>query len=202
VCPNVLPVILGVVIVVGLSAIMLTRLWVTQLGLRLEEGLRLDHRLVPIRNALVVLRDAVSLAHQVSKELETLKQLREEISTVLTDIRSFRDDFAETYNVRISDIEVHQETLVTLASTLEEAHRKLDEAFLRRLMWNLVCTLEARKTGEGLISFLESHNFRVNNRLRGLIVQFYDDGPDSLLRGYRHDGGEAEYETSAGPLEN
>jgi len=81
-----LPAILAVVVATSLVAVVLTRLWVKQLSLRLEERLELDTRLVPIRNALTTLRDAVSLAHSVASELDTLRQLREEASTIVSEL--------------------------------------------------------------------------------------------------------------------
>jgi len=183
VCPNLFLVTLSVIIVVSLIAVILTRLWVTQLGWRLEEGLELDHRLVPLRNALTVLRDAVNQAHLVSEELETLGQLREEMATALVEVRRIQDDFVEAYNAKLEHIETHKETLAELVSGLNWLLQKMGEAYL--------LLPRQRVTGDGLVEFLEAHNYRVNVKLRSLIKEYYN-GESSGLTGEQHDlGGEA-----------
>jgi hypothetical protein len=75
-------IVVGAVITIGLVAVVLTRLWVKQISLRLDESLEFDQKLVPLRNALTALRDATAQAHSIARELQTLQQLREEASTV------------------------------------------------------------------------------------------------------------------------
>jgi len=167
-------IILAVVVVVSLVAVALTRLWVHQIGLRLEEGLELDSRLVPLRKALTVLRDSVALAHSIAKELETLRQLREEASTVLVEIQTVRDQCAGTYNQALEDISTHRATLNELVDQFNDTYQRLDEAYLRPLVMTVVRRLDIETAGDRLVEHLEVNGFRVNTRLRALIADYYN----------------------------
>lgn len=166
-------VILAVIIVVGLISVALTRLWVRQMSLRLEENLELDTRLVPLRNALTILRDAVMQAHSIAKELETLRQIREEASTVLVEISSTRNQVVEVYNEALADVETHRATLEELTEELKITHRKLDDTYLRSIVVCLMRRIDSETAGERLIEFLEENGFRVNTKLKGLIAEYY-----------------------------
>lgn len=170
---NHLMVILAAIIVVGLTSVALTRLWVRQMSLRLEENLEIDTRLVPLRNALTILRDAVMQAHSIAKELETLRQIREEASTVLVEISSTRNQVVEVYNEALADVETHRATLEELVEKLEITHRKLDDTYLRSIVICLMRRIDSETTGERLIEFLEENGFRVNTKLKGLIAEYY-----------------------------
>jgi uncharacterized coiled-coil DUF342 family protein len=166
-------VILAAIIVVGLTSVALTRLWVRQMSLRLEENLEIDTRLVPLRNALTILRDAVMQAHSIAKELETLRQIREEASTVLVEISSTRNQVVDVYNEALADVETHRATLEELVEKLEITHRKLDDTYLRSIVICLMRRIDSETTGERLIEFLEENGFRVNTKLKGLIAEYY-----------------------------
>jgi len=175
-------VVVGAVVTIGLVAVVLTRLWVKQISLRLDESLEFDQKLVPLRSALTALRDATAQAHSIARELQTLQQLREEASTVITELRGLREDFAQTYNNMLDDLTTHGETLVEMSCQLKEAHDKLDEAYLKNLIVRVVFNTEQGRSGEGLIAFLEANGYRINARLRALIVEFYNRDPGSSVR--------------------
>lgn len=193
-------VVLAVIITVGLIAITLTRLWTRQLMLSLEERLEIDTRLVPLRHALTVLRDAVAQTHAIAKELETLKWLREESSTVLVEIQAVRDQIAEVYNKKLDDVEVHRATLEELVESFRQTYRQLDEAYLRELIVYIVRRQELYTSGERLIEHLESNGFRINNKLRALIADFYRNETDSLYRGWSGKEGGANNECAERPI--
>jgi len=167
-------VIIAVVTAVGLLATVLTRLWVHQISLRLEEQLELDSRLVPLRNALTVLRDAVAQAHSIAKELETLRQLREEASTILVEVQTIRDQFAEGYNQALEDVTTHRATLAELIQRFDDTYQELSQTYLRPLLLSAVRRVEIDMEGRRLVEYLEANGFRVNSRLRALIAGYYD----------------------------
>jgi len=167
-------IILAVIVVVSLASVVLTRLWVHQIGLRLEEGLELDSRLVPLRKALTVLRDSVALAHSIAKELETLRRLREEASTVLVEIQTVRDQCAGAYNQALEDVSTHRATLNELVDQFNDTYQRLDEAYLRPLIMTVVRRLDIETAGDRLVEHLEVNGFRVNARLRALIADYYN----------------------------
>jgi len=167
-------IVLAVIVVVSLVSVALTRLWVHQIGLRLEEGLELDSRLVPLRKALTVLRDSVALAHSIAKELETLRRLREEASTVLVEIQTVRDQCAGAYNQALEDVSTHRATLNELVDQFNDTYQRLDEAYLRPLVMTVVRRLDIETAGDRLVEHLEVNGFRVNARLRALIADYYN----------------------------
>jgi uncharacterized coiled-coil DUF342 family protein len=182
---NVLPTIIGMAVTVGLISVVLTRLWVKQISLNLEKALELNERLVPLQKALVLLRDAVSLAHAVAKELDTLRNVREEASTLVSELRSIRDDFAEIYNTKLEDVDNHRATLNEMVEGLRRTHQIMDDTYLRTLVWNVVTTREEFKLGGGLIGYLEENGYRVNAKLKGLITEFYGKETSDLVGGHK-----------------
>lgn len=186
---NHLMVILAAIVVVGLTSVALTRLWVRQMSLRLEENLEIDTRLVPLRNALTILRDAVMQAHSIAKELETLRQIREEASTVLVEISSTRNQVVEVYNEALADVETHRATLEELVDKLEMTYRKLDDTYLKSIVICLMRRIDSETTGERLIEFLEENGFRVNTKLKGLIAEYYQAKTVKEVGNQHHLGG-------------
>jgi uncharacterized coiled-coil DUF342 family protein len=182
---NVLPTIIGMAVTVGLMSVVLTRLWVKQISLNLEKALELNERLVPLQKALVLLRDAVSLAHTVAKELDTLRNVREEASTLVSELRSIRDDFAEIYNTKLEDVENHRATLHEMVEALRRTHQIMDDTYLRTLVWNIITAHEGFKLGGDLIGFLEKNGYRVNAKLKGLITEFYGKETTDLVDGHK-----------------
>jgi len=179
-----LPAILAVVVATSLVAVVLTRLWVKQLSLRLEERLELDTRLVPIRNALTTLRDAVSLAHSVASELDTLRQLREEASTIVSELRAVREEFAKAYNSKLDDVDTHRETLAELIASVQETHKRLDDTYLAALVRHVAYGLIVRQTGERLVDYLEASGYRVNTKLKSLITDYFGDNLEKVSDGW------------------
>jgi uncharacterized coiled-coil DUF342 family protein len=192
---NILLAIAGMTITVGLTSVVLTRLWVKQISLNLERALELNERLVPLQKALVTLRDAVSLAHTVAKELDTLRSVREEASTLVSELRSIRDDFAEAYNTKLEDVTNHKATLDEMVEELKRTHQLMDNTYLRTLVWNIVTTREEFRLGGGLIGYLEENGYRVNAKLKSLIAEFYGRETASLVDGHKslRGGGENEH---------
>jgi uncharacterized coiled-coil DUF342 family protein len=192
---NILLAIAGMTITVGLTSVVLTRLWVKQISLSLERALELNERLVPLQKALVTLRDAVSLAHTVAKELDTLRSVREEASTLVSELRSIRDDFAEAYNTKLEDVANHKATLDEMVEELKRTHQLMDNTYLRTLVWNIVTTREEFRLGGGLIGYLEENGYRVNAKLKSLIAEFYGRETASLVDGHKslRGGGENEH---------
>jgi uncharacterized coiled-coil DUF342 family protein len=192
---NVMLVIIGMAVTVGLTSVVLTRLWVKQISLNLERALELNERLVPLQKALVALRDAVSLAHTVAKELDTLREVREEASTLVSELKSIRDDFAETYNMKLEDVDNHRATLNEMVEELKRTHQLMDNTYLRTLVWNIVTTREESRLGGGLIGYLEENGYRVNAKLKSLIAEFYGRETSNLVDGHKslRGGGESEH---------
>lgn len=177
------PVVIGAIIIIGVVAVALTRLWTRQLGMRLEEIVELNNKLVPVRNALATLRDATSQASMVARELQTLQRLREEAASTIAELNALGDRIAVAYNNAVADVETHGTTLVNLCNNLKRAHAQLDEAYLRHLIWYTVYDREVGRLGTELLTYLNSNNYRVNTKLRDLIIEFFDQRHAQVLNG-------------------
>jgi hypothetical protein len=151
--------------------------------MRLEEIVELNNKLVPVRNALATLRDATSQASMVARELQTLQRLREEASSTIAELNALGDRIAAAYNNAVADVETHRTTLVNLCTNLKKAHAQLDEAYLRHLIWYTVYDREVGRLGTELLTYLNSNNYRVNTRLRDLIIEFFDQRHAQVLNG-------------------
>jgi hypothetical protein len=99
--------------------------------------------------------------------------LREEASTIVSELKAVREDFAHTYNSKLDDVDTHRETLAELVANIQETYKRLDDTYLAALVRHVVCGITTRQTGERLVDYLEANGYRVNAKLKALITEYF-----------------------------